>query len=71
MLAKLQLYVQYLVGVGPGDPYGVEEVLQAMRNWPEVQSQLVRHKSVCVVKQVDVTPGQRTVLLKGQRQEED
>lgn len=34
-----------------------------MGNRPEVQSHLVSHKSVSVIKQVDVTPGQRTVLL--------
>lgn len=37
-----------------------------MRDRPEVQSHLVGHQSVSVVKQVDITPSQWTVLLKGE-----
>lgn len=35
-----------------------------MRDGPEVQSHLVGHQCVSVVKQVDVTPSQWAVLLK-------
>lgn len=60
----------YLIGVGPGDAYRVEQVFKAMRDRPEIQSHLVGHQSVCVIKQVDVPPGQGTMLLqpKGQRE---
>lgn len=34
-----------------------------MRDRPEVESHLVGHQRVSVVKQVDVAPGQWTVLL--------
>ena len=37
-----------------------------MGHGPEVQGHLVSHQGVCVVKQVDVTPGQGAVLLEGQ-----
>ena len=55
--------VSHLVGVGPRDTDGVEQVFQAVGNRPQVEGHLPRHQCVCVVKQVDVAPGQRTVLL--------
>lgn len=53
----------HLVGVGAGDADGVEQVFQAMRDRPQVESHFSCHQRVRVVKQVDVAPGQRTVLL--------
>lgn len=47
---------EYLIRVGSSDSYGIEEVFKAMRDGPEVQSHLVGHQSVSVVKQVDITP---------------
>lgn len=58
---------EYLIWVGACDSYGVKEVFKAMRNRPEVQSHLVSHQIVGIVKQVDITPGQGTVLLNGER----
>jgi len=53
----------HLIGVGAGHSDGVEQVLQAVGHGPEVEGHLVGHQRVCVVKQVDVPPGQGTVLL--------
>ena len=55
--------VVHLVGVGAGDPDGVEQVLHASGDGPEVQGHLVGHQGVGVVEQVDVPPAQRAVLL--------
>lgn len=54
----------HLIGVGACDPDGIEKIFKAMRNRPQVECHLVCHQSVRVVKQVDVAPSQRTVLLK-------
>lgn len=61
---------EYLIWVGSSDSYWVEEVFKAMRDRPEVQSHLVGHESVSVVKQVDITPSKWTVLLRGNRRKE-
>jgi len=55
--------LEYLIGVRSSDPYGIKEVFKAMRDGPKVQSHLVGHKSVGVIKQVNITPSERTVLL--------
>lgn len=40
-----------------------------MRDGPQAEGHFTRDQDVCVVKEVDVAPGQRTVLLEGvQRQ---
>lgn len=53
----------YLVGVGARDADGVEQVFQAVWDRPQVESHLACYQCVGVVKQVDVAPGERTVLL--------
>lgn len=57
------LTATHLVGVGARDADGVEQVFQAVWDGPEVQCHFSCHQRVGVVKQVDVAPGQRTVLL--------
>lgn len=47
---------EYLIRVGSSDAYGIEKVFKTMRDRPEVQSHLVSHQGVSVVKQVDITP---------------
>lgn len=53
----------HLVGVGACDTDGVEQILQAVWDRPQVESHLPRYQRVCVVKQVDVAPGQGTMFL--------
>lgn len=65
-LGRQDAEFKYLIRVGSSDSYGVEEVFKAMRDRPEVQSHFVGHQSVSIVKQVDITPRQWTVLLKGE-----
>lgn len=36
-----------------------------MRDGPQAEGHFTRDQDVCVVKEVDVAPGQRTVLLEG------
>lgn len=55
--------VVHLVGVGACDSDGVEQVLHAVRDRPQVERHLPCYQCVGVVKQVDVAPGERTVLL--------
>lgn len=57
--------LQHLVGVGTSDSDGVEKVFQAVRDRPQAEGHLPGHQDVCVVKEVDVAPGQRTVFLDG------
>lgn len=57
------LTATHLVGVGARDADGVEQVFQAVWDGPEVERHFPCHQRVGVVKQVDVAPGQRTVLL--------
>lgn len=47
----------HLVGVGTCDTDGVEQILQAMWDRPQIESHLSCYECVGVVKQVDVTPG--------------
>lgn len=54
---------KYLIRVRPSDSYRIEKIFKAMRDRPEVQSHLVGHQSVGIIKQVDISPGQWTVLL--------
>lgn len=42
--------ILYLIWIGSSHPYGVKQILKAMRNRPEVQSHLVGHQCVSVVK---------------------
>ena len=56
-------FAVHLVGVRAGDADRVEQVFQAVWDGPEVESHLPCDECVGVVKQVDVAPGQRTVLL--------
>jgi len=55
----------HLVGVGACDTDRVEQILQTMWDWPQVESHLSCYQCVGVVKQVDVSPGERTMLLQG------
>lgn len=57
------LNISYLIGIGSSHPYGVKQIFKAVRYRPEVQSHLVGHQCVSVVKQVNVTPSQWTVFL--------
>lgn len=58
----------YLVGVGTSNSNGVQKVFKAVRDGPQTQGHFPRNQDICVVKEVDIPPGQRTVLLTdGQR----
>lgn len=56
-------FAVHLVGVRACDADRVEQVFQAVWDGPEVESHLPCYECVGVVKQVDVAPGERTVLL--------
>lgn len=34
-----------------------------MRDWPKTKSHFTRNQNVCIVKEVNIPPGQRTVFL--------
>lgn len=53
----------YLVGVRACDTDRIEQVFQAMWDGPQIEGHLPCHQCVGVVKQVDVAPGEGTVLL--------
>lgn len=54
---------RHLVRVGTSDSNGVEKVFEAVGDWPQAEGHFTRNQDVSVVKEVDVAPGQRTVLL--------
>lgn len=58
---------RHLVGVGTSDSNGVEKVFEAVRDGPQAEGHFTRNQDVCVVKEVDVAPGQRTVLLEDEQ----
>lgn len=58
---------RHLVGVGTSNTNGVEKVFEAVRDGPKAEGHFPRDQDVCVVKEVDVAPGQRTVLLEDEQ----
>lgn len=53
---SLNVQHRYLIWIGSCHPDGVKKIFKTMRYRPEVESHLVGHQGVSVVKQVNITP---------------